>query len=53
MTERALTPVPRLLSACLHLLVLALLVLATVRAFLGAAEHPGGVLIVSSMRSRM
>ncbi|WP_277050744.1 sensor histidine kinase [Ruania albidiflava] len=47
MTERALTPVPRLLSACLHLLVLALLVLATVRAFLGAAEHPGGVLIAA------
>src|SRR5690625_6176595 len=44
MTERALTPVPRLLSACLHLLVLALLVLVTVRAFLGAADHPSGVL---------
>src|SRR5699024_12861153 len=44
MTERALTPVSRLLSACLHLLVLALLVLTTVRAYLGAADHPGGVL---------
>src|SRR5699024_8691544 len=44
MSERTLTPVPALLRACLHLLVIALLLLAAVRA-VGLGEHAVGVVV--------
>lgn len=48
MSERTLTPVPPLLRACLHLLVVALLLLAAVRALL-IGEHEWAVVVSAAV----
>lgn len=48
MSERTLTPVPVLLRACLHLLVIALLLLAAIRAVL-LGEHAVGVVVSAAV----